>query len=69
MMTNKTVIITGANSGLGKQTALELAQMGGTIIMACRNLISAKTARGHTNIMYIQIAFKFVSLKNSKGEI
>jgi len=30
-------MITGANSGLGKQTALEIAKRGGTIHMVCRN--------------------------------
>lgn len=64
MMTNKTIVITGANSGIGKQTALELARMGGKIIMACRNLQSAKIARGddasilllkRTNLLFIII--------------
>ncbi|QNO13967.1 SDR family oxidoreductase [Alkalicella caledoniensis] len=36
-MKNKVVLITGANSGVGKATATELARMGATIIMACRN--------------------------------
>lgn len=35
---NKTIIITGANRGLGKQTALELARMGATIYLACRSV-------------------------------
>jgi len=30
-------LITGANSGMGKATALALAVTGATIIMACRN--------------------------------
>lgn len=36
-MKNKICIITGANSGIGKVTALELAKLGATIIMVCRN--------------------------------
>ncbi len=34
--TGKTVIISGSNSGIGKQAALYFAQAGATVIMACR---------------------------------
>jgi len=37
-MKGKIVLITGANSGIGKETAKSLAKMGATIIMACRNI-------------------------------
>ncbi|KAK2509149.1 hypothetical protein MC885_000937, partial [Smutsia gigantea] len=40
----KTVIVTGANTGIGKQTALELAKRGGNIILACRDLEKCKEA-------------------------
>lgn len=36
-MKNKICLITGANSGIGKVTALELARLGGHIVMVCRN--------------------------------
>ena len=36
-MKNKTVLITGANSGTGKWTSIELAKMGAHIVMLCRN--------------------------------
>lgn len=37
MLTGKTVIVTGANTGMGKQTALELACRNARVIVACRN--------------------------------
>ncbi|KAM4533907.1 retinol dehydrogenase 12-like [Odontesthes bonariensis] len=41
----KTVIITGANTGIGKETAKDLAKRGARIIMACRDLERAEEAR------------------------
>ena len=40
----KTVIVTGANTGIGKETALDLATRGARVIMACRNLRKAEEA-------------------------
>ncbi|MCU0392820.1 MAG: SDR family oxidoreductase [Thermoflexibacter sp.] len=44
-MKNKTVLITGANSGIGYITALEIAKLGAKIVMVCRNKDKAETAR------------------------
>ncbi|XP_022348153.1 retinol dehydrogenase 13 [Enhydra lutris kenyoni] len=48
----KTVIVTGANTGIGKQTAMELARRGGNVILACRDMekceAAAKDIRGET---------------------
>src|SRR6185437_5800554 len=44
-MKNKIVLITGANSGMGKVTALELAKLGAHIVMVCRNKQAGEEAR------------------------
>ena len=36
-MKEKTILVTGANSGIGKVTALALARMDARIVMFCRN--------------------------------
>ena len=40
----KTEIVTGANTGIGKETAAEFAKIGARVIMACRNLNQAEAA-------------------------
>lgn len=45
-LTGKTVLITGANSGIGKETARFMARNGARVIMACRTMSTAKKARG-----------------------
>ncbi|XP_041453521.1 retinol dehydrogenase 12-like [Lytechinus variegatus] len=40
----KTVLITGANAGIGRETAIDLASRGARVIMGCRNPTKAKVA-------------------------
>lgn len=36
-LTGQVVVVTGANAGIGKETAVELAAMGATVVLACRD--------------------------------
>lgn len=58
----KTVIITGGNAGIGRQTAIDLAQRGARVIIACRNENKAKAAlqeirkkSGSSNVHYYHL--------------
>ncbi|XP_070491234.1 retinol dehydrogenase 12-like [Chironomus tepperi] len=44
LIKNKVVVITGANSGIGKATAIDLARRGGKIYIACRARYRGKNA-------------------------
>lgn len=56
----RTVVITGANSGIGLRAAFHLADHGARVIMACRNRDKAETARrelpGDTDIVELDLS-------------
>ncbi len=51
-MSHTVAVVTGANSGLGFQTALALARTGATVVMACR---SAERAHGAQRELLAQV--------------
>ena len=44
-MDGKIVVLTGANTGIGRQTTLELAKRGAHVVMACRSVERGEEAR------------------------
>jgi len=44
-MENKICVVTGGNTGIGKATSLKLAQFGAKVILACRSVDKANTAK------------------------
>jgi len=61
-LANKTFIITGANTGIGKITAKELARQGAHVILACRSksktepvIDEIKRETGNPNVEYVHL--------------
>ncbi|WP_111655633.1 SDR family oxidoreductase [Isoalcanivorax indicus] len=61
-MTGKTVLITGANSGIGLVTASVLAGMGARVVLACRRAEAAKQAMAEIRQRYPDARLETVSL-------
>ncbi|XP_064122215.1 retinol dehydrogenase 12-like isoform X2 [Macrobrachium nipponense] len=72
----KTVVITGCNVGIGKETALELSRRGAKIIMACRDTKKAEKVAleieretgGEVVVMKLDLA-SLTSIRTFAGEL
>lgn len=61
-MQNKTILITGGNDGIGRATAIALAQQGMRVVIACRNARRGQSAcqkiikkSSNTNVHFLQL--------------
>ncbi|XP_038585684.1 dehydrogenase/reductase SDR family member 13-like [Micropterus salmoides] len=68
----KTAIVTGANTGIGKTTAMDLARRGARVIMACRDRKRAEAAiqeivqeTGNSQVIFLQL--DLASLKSVRS--
>ncbi|XP_078081035.1 dehydrogenase/reductase SDR family member 13-like [Mustelus asterias] len=68
----KTVIVTGGNAGIGKETALDMARRGARVILACRNKERAEAAvfdirkkSGNNQVIFMQL--DLASLKSVRA--
>ena len=80
-MKDKVVVITGANTGIGKETARLLLQQGATVVMACRSVGKARAAqaeleqstpdsstKGSIRVVALDLS-KFDSVRQAAAEI
>ncbi|MFC1407811.1 oxidoreductase [Streptacidiphilus sp. N1-12] len=69
--TGRTVLVTGANTGLGLETATVLARRGATVVLACRNPVKAKAAAvrigGSTELLALDLA-SLASVREAAAE-
>jgi NAD(P)-dependent dehydrogenase (short-subunit alcohol dehydrogenase family) len=72
----KTIIVTGANSGIGKSAAIQLAQLGAHIVMMCRNAergaqaladVSSASNSKHVELILVDMASQ-ESVRNAVNE-
>jgi NAD(P)-dependent dehydrogenase (short-subunit alcohol dehydrogenase family) len=61
-LTGKVVIVTGANSGIGFETAKTLATKGAEVVLACRNLDKANLASKEIHSMFRKAKLEIIQL-------
>lgn len=63
----RTVVITGANSGIGRQAAKILADRGATVILACRDIAAAERTAGAIGGSVVTRSLDLASLESVRN--
>ena len=61
-LSGKTILVTGANSGLGYETALALAGKGAHVVLACRDLDKGRDAEARIHATHRQASTALLAL-------
>ena len=77
VLTGKTAIVTGANTGMGKQTALDFARRNARVIVACRNEENGRKAvrdiikqTNNSNVVFRKVDLaSFDSIQNFTDQV
>ena len=64
----KIAIITGANSGIGYETALALAEKEATVVLACRDMLAAEKAKSNILQKYPNASLQIMKIDLSSLE-
>ena len=72
ILNGKTAIITGANTGIGLETAIDFAKRNARVILACRNkekgeaaVVQVKKRSGNENVVFVQLDLSSLELVRS----
>ena len=77
LLDGKTVIITGANTGIGKETAVDLARRNARVILACRSrekgekaAVEVRKRSGNDDVMFRQLDLaSLASVRQFAGKV
>jgi retinol dehydrogenase-13 len=61
----KVYIVTGANTGIGRETALKLAEFGGRVVLACRDINRTQSLLDELHRNYGKDSAQFIQLELS----
>ncbi len=61
------VVITGASSGIGRETALQFGQRGASVVLAARNLVALDLYPNRKRLLWTAATFGLVALIRRAG--